>query len=83
MACAARGGTVKPICRMGRPTCVIPYRDAGRACRNDSDCEGRCIAKGGGAPGQPATGQCQADSNPCGCATLVDNGVVESTLCVD
>ena len=84
-ACAARNGTIRPICRMQRMTCVIAYRDAGRACANDADCEGKCLLKGE-APADPnarVAGQCQASSDPCGCRTEVDGAKVKLSICVD
>ena len=82
-ACRARGGDIRPICMLQRPACVIRYADAGRECRGDADCEGRCYAKGGAASGEPAVGRCQATSNPCGCNTLVEDGRAGPSLCVD
>lgn len=83
-ACRARGGEIEPICRMQKPTCVIRYSDAGRACSGDADCEGRCLAKNAVAtPGEPMAGFCQATSNPCGCNTLVEGGRAGPTMCVD
>ena len=84
-ACAARHGTIRPVCRMQRPACVIAYADAGRACQDKSDCEGRCLLEGD-APADPnarVTGQCQATSDPCGCRTEVDGGKVAASICVD
>jgi hypothetical protein len=83
-ACAARGGSMMPICRMQKVQCVIQYADAGRACRGEADCEGLCLSKDTGVqPGQPAAGRCQATSNPCGCNTPVEDGEAGPTLCVD
>lgn len=84
-ACAALNGTIRPVCRRQLPACVINYRDAGKACANKSDCEGKCIAKDG-APSDPnatVTGQCQSNSDPCGCRTEVDGGKVLRSICVD
>ena len=84
-ACAARHGAIRPVCRMQRPTCVIAYADAGRACANDADCAGKCLLEGD-PPADPTarvTGQCQASSDPCGCRTEVDGGKVTGAICVD
>lgn len=84
-ACAAKGGTVRPVCRMQKPACVIAYADAGKTCSDKSDCQGRCLYRGE-APADPATavtGQCQANSDPCGCFTTVVKGHVGPGMCVD
>jgi hypothetical protein len=79
VACAARGGTVRPVCRMQRPACVIAYEDAGKACTDGDQCEGRCVVlTGDGSKG----GVCEADSDPCGCTTELIGGVPSSN-CVD
>ena len=83
--CTANGGTVRPICRMQNPACVIAYADAGKVCSDKSDCQGRCLHQGD-APTDPAaavTGQCQATSDPCGCFTTVVKGHVGPGMCVD
>ena len=82
-ACRARGGDFIPICRLQLRSCVISYRDAGKACRGDADCQGKCLAVEGVAQGAPVKGRCQANSNPCGCNTPVENGRAGPTLCVD
>ncbi len=85
VACAALNGTIRPVCRRQLPACVIAYRDARKTCANDADCEGKCILKNG-APNDPnatVTGQCQSNSNPCGCRTEVDGGKVLRSICVD
>ncbi len=81
--CAARGGTLKPVCRLRAPMCVVPYSDAGKSCSGKADCQGRCVAKGGEKPGSPATGVCEKDNDPCGCVTLVEDGKVAGGRCVD
>ncbi len=82
-ACAARGGNYQPVCLMGRPMCVLPHADAGRSCTDSSQCEGRCVAENGADPGKQVAGVCSRDNNPCGCFTLVQNGVSQPTLCAD
>ena len=84
-ACAAKGGTVRPICRMQRPACVITYADAGKTCSDKADCQGRCLYRGEPPADDAAavTGQCQATSDPCGCFTTVVKGQVGPGMCVD
>ena len=81
--CDARGGTIRPVCMMGTPQCVVTYSDAGRACRDGDDCQGDCRAGEMGPSGQAVTGRCQADSDPCGCFANVEDGRIEAALCVD
>ena len=81
-ACKAEGGAIRPVCKLQRPTCVIAYKDAGTACSDSSQCDGRCVTdRSTGSPGQVA-GVCGADSDPCGCVTEVVGGVAR-TICVD
>ena len=84
-ACAARNGTIRAVCRMQVRTCVIAYRDAGRACSDNADCEGKCLLKDDAPVDRNVrvTGMCQASSNPCGCRTEVDGGRVTASICVD
>ncbi|MBC6981859.1 hypothetical protein [Caulobacter sp. 17J80-11] len=82
-SCQAKGGTVKPVCRRQLPQCVIAYPDAGKSCTDGSQCAGDCLYQGDAAPGTPVTGQCQADSDPCGCKTPVVGGKVGMGRCVD
>jgi hypothetical protein len=83
-ACKVAGGDWRPVCLLGKPACVITYKDAGKACRNPSDCSsGGCYATdGAGRPG-PATGACAPTSDPCGCRAMVVNGQSTAMLCVD
>jgi hypothetical protein len=84
-SCKTAGGDWRPICRMQNLACVITYADAGKACTDGDDCTGNCIVKDGamGAAGQPVTGVCSTNSDPCGCRTMVEDGKATATLCVD
>lgn len=80
--CAGRGGEFRPVCKAQRPICVMPYKDAGTACSDSSQCDGRCVADGPtDGPGQVA-GVCETNNDPCGCVTEVVGGVAR-TICVD
>jgi hypothetical protein len=88
-ACRARGGELRQIGRMQTPSCVIRYADAGKRCTDGSQCQGDCRAEAdlpppGRTPAAPGVleGRCQADSNPFGCHTRLENGQAV-TLCVD
>ena len=77
-ACKAEGGAVMPVCRMQKPMCVLPYRDAGKSCTDNDQCEGRCVAEGEAA----TAGTCETDNDPCGCVTEMVGGKPR-TICVD
>lgn len=82
-ACADRGGTIRPVCRRQIATCVIAYTDAGKACTDGAQCDGHCLFKGDPPVGDaPLAGQCQANSDPCGCRTMLTGGQ-PTTICVD
>lgn len=83
--CAKANGSIRPVCMMGKPTCVVNYPDAGKTCRDKADCQGNCYFAGPGSPkpDAPATGKCSADSDPCGCRTAIVNGKAQWPLCVD
>lgn len=86
-ACTDRGGNWRRVCMRGNWSCVMPYADAGKVCRDKKDCTGRCQYQGKGdampPAGTPATGVCQRNSDPCGCFTEVRDGKVVGGLCVD
>ena len=66
------------------PFCNMRYPDAGAACRDESECGGRCIAaerSGGG--GKKPVGRCQTFTTEFGCYALIEDGQVGPTLCVD
>lgn len=85
IACVAKGGKIKPVCRSGRLMCIVAYKDAGKACTDNSQCQSnRCVAEPTAGPiGGEATGKCKVANDPCGCITLVKNGKRMPTLCVD
>jgi hypothetical protein len=83
-SCAATGGSWQPVCRMQKPTCVITYADAGKACTSGDQCAGDCVSSGDSIPaGEAASGICSTNSDPCGCRTKIEDGKSVGTLCVD
>lgn len=85
-ACEMAGGTVKRAGRLGAETCIQPYSDAGDACLSATDCLGRCELKEDISypePGIAADGVCQATTNSFGCSTLIEDGKIKGTLCID
>jgi pimeloyl-ACP methyl ester carboxylesterase len=84
-ACKARGGKIRPVCRMQKPACVTRYPDAGNRCSDKSQCRGRCLVDSERPlkPGDPASGRCEEDDDPCGCKIEVKNGKLAGGVCVD
>lgn len=84
-ACAAQHGTLQRVGRLQSVQCVIAYADAGKRCTDGDQCQGDCLAPATGAAsaGQAATGQCAPTSNRFGCATRVEDGKADATLCID
>ncbi|QCI92707.1 hypothetical protein [Novosphingobium sp. EMRT-2] len=85
-SCAASGGFLERRGRLGAELCVHRYADAGKACHDKADCQGRCIAdREGGLPaaGEPASGKCQADDRLFGCFAEVRDGKAQPGLCID
>ncbi len=82
--CGAIGGTWRPICMLGKPACVVPYKDAGKSCSDSSECSGKCVTGDAGTkPESAVRGICTANSDPCGCFQLVENGKAGYPLCAD
>lgn len=81
--CLRQGGTIRPVCLTQEPMCVIPYPDAGRPCRDGDDCAGDCLATAAAKQGEPATGVCQSNNDPCGCRTYIEDGRIAHGLCID
>lgn len=86
-ACAAAGGTYEMAGRLGWFRCTENFSDAGKACRDSSDCLGQCLTNEAiefDDQMQPklTTGTCAPNDNPFGCYTMVENGM-PSTICVD
>ena len=64
--------------------CSVPTPDAGKVCRDHSDCAGLCIAPFGTKSGARTQGACYPSYNFTGkCLTRLSNGRAEQTLCVD
>lgn len=84
-ACSKAGGSLQPVCRMGKPMCLITFKDAGKACSDSAECgSGRCYtATMTAASGQSATGACAPTNDPCGCHQRVVKGIAQPGLCAD
>lgn len=82
-SCAQRGGSMQPVGRMQRPTCVVPYADAGKTCSDKADCQGACIAEGNLEAQGATTGQCQKTNVQFGCYAKIVGGKATGAICVD
>ena len=82
-SCAARGGHIQPVGRMGLPTCVVPYADAGKACTDKAQCLGACILEGNLEATANVVGACQKTNVQFGCFAKVVNGKAQNAICVD
>lgn len=82
-SCAARGGTLQPVGRLQRQTCVVPYADAGKTCSDKADCQGACIAEGNLEAQGAVTGQCQKTNVQFGCYAKIVDGKATGAICVD
>jgi hypothetical protein len=77
--------------------CLAPFRDAGKACTDSSQCEGKCLVdmvivceRGKECsnpefpkPGQPFVGICQRDDRFCGSFIEIVKGQAEPAYHVD
>lgn len=89
--CARQGGEYRQVCIDQRYMCVLPFSDAGKACKDSTECQGECridvvtVCDETGnckeptlpKPGQVATGMCQADNDPCGSVIPIKNGIAQ------
>lgn len=82
-SCAARGGTMRPVGRLQRQTCVVPYADAGKTCSDKADCQGACIAEGNLEAQGATTGQCQKTNVQFGCYAKIVGGKSTGAICID
>lgn len=83
-ACKSAGGEISRAGLLGREHCIQVYPDAGKACSGEADCLGTCRAPEGNVQaGTKTTGKCQTEDVPFGCYAVVEDGVVQHTLCVD
>lgn len=82
--CSSVGGAWESRETAVRQRCSVPTPDAGRACRDHSECAGLCIAPAGVEAGSPTEGVCHNTYNlGFTCLAGVSNGVAETALCVD
>ena len=84
-ACTAKGGAFLQQGMLGCYQCVVTYSDAGKACQDSSDCQGKCKNTGEfvDANAKTQSGQCASDSSPFGCYQMIEAGVAQPAICVD
>ena len=84
-ACTAKDGVFSQQGRLGCYQCVVSYSDAGKACQDSSDCQGKCKTTGEfvDANAKNQSGQCASDSSPFGCYQMIEEGVTQPAICVD
>ena len=84
-ACTAKGGAFSQQGRLGCYQCVVTYTDAGKACQDSTDCQGKCKNTGEfiAANVKTQSGQCASDSSGFGCYQTIEKGVAQPAICVD
>jgi len=91
-SCIAQGGIWGPIGLSPEPGCMLPTTDAGKVCRDSSECQAACVAELNQEDYNNlvryqipirTTGKCIAWRGSAGCKSYVENGVVNGILCVD
>ena len=84
-ACTAKGGAFSQQGRLGCYQCVVNYIDAGKACQDSTDCQGKCKNTGEfiAANVKTQSGQCASDSSGFGCYQTIEKGVAQPAICVD
>src|SRR5688572_8958593 len=83
VACKAKGGRPEMVLYYVE-SCVWPTRDAGKSCRDKSDCQGFCEAPFGTEVGANAVGRCskEAADRAGGCVNHVERGRSTGDMCV-
>jgi len=82
-ACKAKGGIPEMVLYYVE-ACVWPTRDAGKACRDKSDCQGFCEAPFGTESNAKVVGKCsrKASDRAGGCNNHVERGRSTGDMCV-
>ena len=85
--CATAGGVWHRAGMLGTYRCTFEFDDAGKICRDSSECGGRCMNADGvtdyDAPRGKQVGVCAANDSPFGCYGTLENGTMSPMLCVD
>ena len=82
--CSKLGGTWRRAGLMQLEVCDVPTKDAGKACRDSSECESLCVAPDGANASQASAGQCYKSFLTVGkCLSIVANGRISTAQCSD
>ena len=83
-ACAAAGGSWQQVGFVAH-ACAIPAPDAGKSCKDSSECGGSCLVDlhRRVLTGAKVGGTCSAHYIVWGCTQLVEHGRVGEAICVD
>lgn len=82
--CEVAGGVWKQWGFLPELSCNIPTKDAGKPCRDSSQCEGPCIAVGDIIEDSSVTGVCHEWRRAIGgCFAFVEDGKTAGVICID
>jgi len=80
--CEALGGTWKRVGPRQLEACDRPTSDGGKACRDSSECQSRCLAPEGADPTKPVVGTCdRSHLQPTHCVSTVSKGRITAAEC--
>lgn len=86
--CQSAGGRIEYVGMFGMPSCIMPFKDAGKICQDSSECEGGCFVHLSNddpmpQPGEARHGKCAANNSSYGCWWQVKEGIVQQGICMD
>lgn len=82
--CRVVGGSWERRGMMNVLICAVPTSDAGKPCRDTSDCQSFCVAPAGAPAGKRVTGSCSGSYETLGsCISRVCLGRAEIGVCTD
>ena len=68
----------------GEQMCDVPTKDAGKSCKDGSECLSACVAPEGAQPGQLVRGKCYGSFLKLGtCLARVSKGNAQPSRCSD